>query len=64
MFFNKKTNSNVTLKKGVTERVGSTVEWKDSGLSYMDVETNTSVTKDENLSKKKKKPNVQVKEFI
>ncbi len=64
MFFNKKTNSNVTLKKGVTEKVGATVEWKDSGLSYMDVETNTSVTKDENVSKKKKKPNVQVKEFI
>ena len=53
MFFNKKTNSNVTLKKGVTEKVGATVKWKDSGLYYMDVETNTSETKDTNKSKEK-----------
>ena len=52
MFFDKKTNSNVTLKKGVTENVGATVDWKDSGLSYMDVETNTSGTKDQKRTSK------------
>lgn len=48
------------------KKVGSTVDWQDSGLSYMDVEVdNTTIQNNtKKTESKKKKSNILVKEFI